>query len=63
MKAGVDILIAYKMDFKEFKDKEGYFIIIKESIHQEDNIHKQIKNKTTKNTSKNKMINMNDEKE
>lgn len=27
MKTGVDILIAYKMDFKEFKDKEGYFII------------------------------------
>lgn len=41
MKAGVNILIAYKMDFKEFKDRrDGYFIIIKESIHQEDNIHR-----------------------
>lgn len=41
------------MDYKEFKDKEGYFII-KESIHQEDSIHKQIKNKTTKTQAKTK---------
>lgn len=39
MKTGVDILIAYKMDFKEFKDKEGYFII-KESKKKNQYIRK-----------------------
>lgn len=38
-KAGVVILISYKVDFgakKIIRDKEGYLIMIKKSIHQKD---------------------------